>query len=952
MLDEARQFAARTLPEPVTGQTSWLNIHWMETTEEGKKFWGGRACKDIDEFIKTLGWALKTGNKDIYACMSSQARAEEKVSKKGNSYMNAIRSQHDVVAIKSLFIDVDVKEGAYPDTQTALNALGSFCDKTGMPTPSAVVLSGSGGFHVHWSLETPLGRDEWQELSNALSMATQENALMCDTQCTIDSARILRIPETVNLKNGESKPVELLMLGNDHNIDVIRNALMPYIGKLPVQRLGNTNSNPDNDELGAGLVKPSVPILIQEVAKHCGFVSRTLGTGGIDNPNPLWFMSASLATFVEEGRDAFHMMSDKYPSYDALKTNELYDRVVAKQKQSDLGWPKCAKIAGYGAKECQTCPLLKQNKSPLNFVLKAAVNAPDQSLPEKYIRDGDGIIHVRGVADDGSPISVPISHYPITSGWLSNSPWTLHFNTRTSLGKLSVVEVPFEVITAKDSLSKFLGSKGLVCSDRQYKVVKEFFVSWLQKLQTQKDSVISASPFGWSVVDGKIEGFAYGGRVWTDNGDRPAANSNPVLMYQYTPKGDPSVWNEAAKVIYDQNRPALNAILAVAFAGPLVRFTGHPGLMLNAYSTESGIGKTTTMRTSQAVWAHPVLGMQALNDTANSVLGKMGQLRSLPMYWDEIKSEQQTKQFCSIVFNVSGGREKTRMTQDAQLRTSGTWQTIMVSASNESLVDPMAREVGSTTAGLYRLFEYAVPKPQTVTGDVGAVQRLVGKLEDNYGHAGLLYSKFLGANHARIEREVAALQDEIYNAVGGKQDERMWIATMAVILKGAEYANEMGLTIIDIPGLHEFLLTVLDDNRREIQASPSDMTSDMSVSSILAEFLNSTRSRNTLFTNRIWAFRGKPAKNAITIQCDTTKLGEITVQIGKEDKIIRISSTFLTRWMAERGYSRQSWIKKMEKEFGLKIVNGKLGGGTDMVCAMEYLIELDGNNPKLEVFLE
>jgi hypothetical protein len=42
----------------------------------------------------------------------------------------------------------------------------------------------------------------------------------------------------------------------------------------------------------------------------------------------------------------------------------------------------------------------------------------------------------------------------------------------------------------------------------------------------------------------------------------------------------------------------------------------------------------------------------------------------------------------------------------------------------------------------------------------------------------------------------------------------------------------------------------------------------------------------------------------------------------------------------------------MEEEFGLKNVNGKLGGGTDMVCAMEYLIELDLNHPKLAAFVE
>jgi len=434
--------------------------------------------------------------------------------------------------------------------------------------------------------------------------------------------------------------------------------------------------------------------------------------------------------------------------------------------------------------------------------------------------------------------------------------------------------------------------------------------------------------------------------------DRPAANPNPQLQYQYTPKGDIAPWREIAKVVYDQKRPGLDAMLAVAFAGPLVKFTGFGGLILNAFSPESGIGKTTAMKVWQAVWGSPVLAMQGLDDTANSVLGKMGQLRSLPMYWDEIKSDNQIKRFCSVVFNLTGGREKTRMNADSTLRVSGTWQTMMVSASNDSLIDGMAREAGSTTAGLHRLFEFQVPKPAAVSHDIGTVQRLTGKLDDNYGHAGLLYAKFLGANHKRIEAEVAELQDELYAKTSVKQEERMWIATMAVILKGADYANELGLTNINCAGLHDFLMDVLERMRKEVMASPADLTSDMSVSSILAEFMNATRARNTLLTNRVWVSRGKPAKGAIRIENDTSKLGDICVHIGKEDKLMRISSTFFSRWMGDHGYSRQTWTKRMEQEFGLKNVHGKLGGGTEMVCAMEYLIELDLNHPKLAAFVE
>ena len=111
------------LPTPVDGK-SWINVHWSQPGENGRKFWDGRACASVDEFVKTLEWLQKTNEpKDIYAAMSAQGRMEEKTSKRGFKYRKALRSTNDAVALKSLYIDIDVKDGAYADTKEALKAL-------------------------------------------------------------------------------------------------------------------------------------------------------------------------------------------------------------------------------------------------------------------------------------------------------------------------------------------------------------------------------------------------------------------------------------------------------------------------------------------------------------------------------------------------------------------------------------------------------------------------------------------------------------------------------------------------------------------------------------------------------------------------------------------------------------------------------------------------------------
>lgn len=957
MLEHARQFIERVLPWPGDGP-GFVNLHWGELSNTGKgKFWGGRPHKTPEKFIRDLEYFSRQGQKDFYVCMSLQAKSETKVSQRGTSYEVAARRSEDALLLKSLYVDVDVKDGAYATTEEAIAALQAFIAATELPMPTAVVASGSGGFHAHWIMDRALTPAEWQPLAFALARAIQAHGLIADTQCTVDAARILRLPNTLNHKTTPPKNVELLALADeDISVELMQQKLQPYAGDAPDTFAGNLPMGPGagdvNDDLGANVETHKHDILIADVAKHCAFIARSLGTGGKDNRQPAWFLTASIASFVVDSRAVFHDLSRGHPDYTVEATDSIFDRVSNNQKARNLGWTSCEKVALSGAKECLTCPLRAQKKSPLHFAAEEARTKADDNLPDKYVRNQAGLVCRKEVDEQGTVTNKPISEYPMTQGWLSNDPWTLHFTTRTDVGRRTVLDVPCEVITAKDTLGKYLGAKGFFCNDVQAKIMKEFLLSWIQKLQKQKDSVISAAPFGWSVVDGKIEGFTYGGRVWMNGDDRPAASPNPVLSYQYTPKGNKDVWDEAVKIIYEQDRPGLNAILATAFAGPLVRFTGFHGLIMNSYSSESGIGKTTSMKISQAVWGNPAIAMQGLNDTTNSVLGKMGQIKSLPMYWDELKSELQVKRFCSIVFDLTGGREKTRMNADATLRMSGTWQTMMVSASNDSLIDAMAKEVGSTTAGLHRLFEYIIPPPPSVSRDVGSVQRLLAKLDDNYGHAGLAYAKFLGRFHERIADEVAAMQDELNSEVKVKQEERNWTATMAVVLKGAAYANELGLMDINLVTLKVFLLDVLARMRGEVEKSPSDLNNNMSVASMLGEFLNMHRAKNTLITNRVWVSKGKPPKGQILVKCDTSKLDVILVQKGQEDGLVRISSRAISEFTAKRNYSRQTFVKKLQEEFGVKIVNGKLGSGTDLSCAMEYLLELDLNHPELSKYIE
>ena len=260
-------------------------------------------------------------------------------------------------------------------------------------------------------------------------------------------------------------------------------------------------------------------------------------------------------------------------------------------------------------------------------------------------------------------------------------------------------------------MCRCMGKQGVALQDGETKRVKEFLMSWIKTLQETK-KVVSSVPYGWSTdAKSNIEGFVYGGNLWMANGgSRQAANPDKVLATRYAPRGtSKNPWVAAAKLITDQKRPALDAIVASAFAAPLIKFCYEPGVLMSTYSTKSGIGKTSALKVAQAVWGDPIRAMQGLDDTQNAVFNKIGAIRNLPMYWDELKTEEDTKRFTNLVFKLTNQKEKDRLNQNSTMKDSGSWNTLLVSASNDSLMQFVVQQSKQTTAGINRIFEYEVP---------------------------------------------------------------------------------------------------------------------------------------------------------------------------------------------------------------------------------------------------
>lgn len=956
--DHAREYLARALPWPQEGEPpAYVNIHWtFQSNNHDRPGWGGRACKNLTEAVKAIEFALKgDSTRDIYVCLSTQSKAEAVQTPKGWTYYKPIRLQTNAVALKSLFIDIDCKDGpnGYQDQKSATTALVEFLKDSGMPRPTMIVASG-GGMHVYWTMSEAVSPARWKPLALALAEATKQHGLKCDTQCTIDSARILRVPDTFNRKTDTPRPVKLAgsRLDFDYSVERMEEVLKPFATSaapeitLPPRAV----TTPVVDELSANIESNRAPpVPVARIADQCGFIREALTTGGKDFANPLWNLTTLIATFTEEGRDAAHQMADQHPGYTQESTDALYDRKERDKEEKGLGWPGCRTISGTGCVSCATCVHFSAGKTPLHFALPQVVapvvaTKPDGwDLPAGYIRDDDNKVLKVVMQQDGSQDVVPIMSYPMFDPWLQKNPWVLNFTTVSHRGHEQQIAMPFSETLVSGGVRAVLGKQGLaVRGGRSTQLLEDFFVSWIEKLQTMKDSVVASAPFGWMVRNGKTEGFIYGSQLWTPTGNTPSAVGDPVIAASYMPCGDPDAWREACDLVTSQGRPALDAIIASSFGAPLVRFTGQSGLMMSAYSSASGIGKTTAMKVAQAVWGDPIKAMQGLDDTPLSVLNKIGHIKALPLYWDEMKTEDDTKKFVNLMFSLTRGRERSRMASDVSQRVAGSWQTMLVSASNESIIDYVVNRTKTSSAGIMRTFEYEVPLADTDAGQIetGDADQILGRLNDNYGHIGLDYAKWLGQNFVQVEIDVAECRKQIAIETNAVNEERFWTAAIAVVLMGAKYANELGYTKIDEERLKAFLIETLQGMRGTVKDQPNDMTNSTNVDNVLAQYLGAMRARHTLWANYIPISRGRPPKE-IKVLRDTSKLEDINVHIGVENKILRINSTQFSDWCKEKGYSRTIVVRCLEKEYGCKRVNGRMASGTQFAGILnEYMLEI------------
>lgn len=186
---------------PIDGAT-WVTVHhrvFIPGRED--PIFPGNAHQTIGTAVDDARyWASKGHCVYLSQGMYRNPGPSANVDGKVRRYPRADRTYQNLVACKNLYIDVDVKKDGYATTQEAAKAIKAFVIWLDLE-PTIIVGSGSGGFHVYWTLDTAIDRKEFANTAGRLINAGIEFGLKFDRQCTRDATRLLRVAGTWNFKH-------------------------------------------------------------------------------------------------------------------------------------------------------------------------------------------------------------------------------------------------------------------------------------------------------------------------------------------------------------------------------------------------------------------------------------------------------------------------------------------------------------------------------------------------------------------------------------------------------------------------------------------------------------------------------------------------------------------------------------------------------------------------------
>jgi hypothetical protein len=345
--------------------------------------------------------------------------------------------------------------------------------------------------------------------------------------------------------------------------------------------------------------------------------------------------------YAVDGSEYIHSLSDQHKGYDHRRTEKKYAQRLAVKESGKYGPPLCKTLGMYLPEKCKSCRFNGRIKSPI--VLGREEDGTE--IPFPYKQDDKAIYRLENKENENGEVeskAVKVLSFAIEDFQLFSSPDPSQGMVyRFSVDKYGAKQATFTTAALADKrkLLVELSNSDVPLQGHEYPEFTKLMTTWADKMIQAKQVGEPTLAMGWTEYE-KEPAFTLINRTVTkSHGDKEVTFLDREVVKDFTPQGDRKAWVELAHYLTSENRHAITAGILSAFAAPLISFTGVNGCVMALVSDKSGTGKSTALRTAQAVWGDPRRGVNALDDTPLSVAHRMGKLNNLPAFWDELRSQ-------------------------------------------------------------------------------------------------------------------------------------------------------------------------------------------------------------------------------------------------------------------------------------------------------------------------
>lgn len=365
--------------------------------------------------------------------------------------------------------------------------------------------------------------------------------------------------------------------------------------------------------------------------------------------------------------------------------------------------------------------------------------------------------------------------------------------------------------------------------------------------------------------------------------------------------------------------------------------TGEGGAIVSLVSDKSGTGKTTALEAAASVWGR-LKGTQIIDDDTSVAKGlKLAVFGNIACTYDELYNRD-PEVIRRFVLMFTNGRDKDRGTADGTLRhVRAEWQTILLLASNNSIVDILSSMDG-TDAPAYRVLEFIMDTPATMDKRRG--DALKQQLDNNSGYAADVYLRALLQPNTLnyIKAALPKWTDQIWNKTGLDKEHRFWVRTIASVIAAGTIAKSAGLLDFSVDRISGWAIEQVQNKHR----SHGELSGHRSPIAMLVSFLDQ-HLLDTIVVPKAF----KPGPNqASHVLLEPRR--NLLIRHELTEHRIYVEEQTLKKWLVKAGVNTEGFYREL-KEKGILGATRRitLGAGTPHSTGQTTALEIVANHPAM-----